>query len=212
MIWMLSRVLKREQQQLPGVSGFVSVTEYMPKKLTTIGYFPMINHPITDNTTVQECLRVSEEATREVGQLYVITTFDLGVCMKAFPMVSGSPERYKNHIILMGTFHICCAYLKAIGKKMACSGLDDIMREASIMKSSGSINSILAGSNYEMGLFCHKAVLECLECMMYEKYLEENDTLTDQAMTTIHSLQEHPCGRTLQDIMTIDEVRSHILK
>ncbi len=88
MIWILTRISRTGEQELPGLSGFVSVTGYMPKKLTTIGYFPVINNPITEHTNIQECLRLSEKATTEVGgQKYVITTFDFRVCMKAFPMV-----------------------------------------------------------------------------------------------------------------------------
>ena len=53
---------------------------------------------------------------------YVITTFDLGVCMKAYPLTWNYHEKYKQHIILMGTFHTICAYLRMIGKKMEGSG------------------------------------------------------------------------------------------
>ena len=61
----------------------LSATGEKPKCLTAIDYYPVINHPITEYETVQEVLRYSEKATREVGQEYIITTFDLGVCMKA---------------------------------------------------------------------------------------------------------------------------------
>jgi len=68
----------RDKEQVHGWAGFVSQTGEAPTKLTTIDYYPVINHPITDYKTVQKCLRVAQEATEEVGQSYVITTFDLG--------------------------------------------------------------------------------------------------------------------------------------
>ena len=85
MIWVMLRMMLRDKEQLPGWAGFVSQRGEAPTKLTTIDDYPVINHQCTDYKTVQECLRAAQEATGEVGQSYVITTFDLGVCMKAYP-------------------------------------------------------------------------------------------------------------------------------
>ena len=68
---------------------------------------------------------MAEQATHEVNQQYVITTFDLGVCRKAFPLVWSHPQRYANHIILRGTFHLSCANLKMVGTKTRGSGMTD---------------------------------------------------------------------------------------
>ena len=130
-IWLLIRTLSfQDEQQVPSWGGFVSLTGVEPTKLTTIDYYPVINHPITDYATVQECLRYSEEATKEVGQEYTLTSFDLGVCMKAYPLIWNNPEKYQKHIIMIGTFHLVCAYFKMIGKKMDGSGVSDILLEA----------------------------------------------------------------------------------
>ena len=109
---------------MPGWAGYVSSTGDVPHRLTT-DYYPVIPFPFTDNKVVKECLRFSEEASLEVGQKYVITSFDLGVCIKAYRVVWNYPKRYENHIIMIGTFHLACSYLKMIGKKMECSGLSD---------------------------------------------------------------------------------------
>ena len=116
-----------------------------PLNKTVIDYYPVINHPITDYKAVQECLRVSEEASHEVGQQYVITTFDLGVCMKAFPLMWNKPEVYKHHIVMLGSFHVICAFLKAIGKKMNGSGISDILIEANLI-TSGCLKGVLSGN------------------------------------------------------------------
>ncbi len=57
-------------------------------------------------------------------------------------------ESYEKHIILIGTFHLVCAYLKIVGKKMFGSGLPDILLEAGFI-SSDSIDAILSGKHYE---------------------------------------------------------------
>ena len=57
------------------------------------------------------------------------STYDLGVCMKAYPLVWNFPDRFKRHSILIGTFHLNMAYLKMIGNKMTGSGFEDILLE-----------------------------------------------------------------------------------
>ena len=116
-------------KRVPSCSGFISRTGDTPQRLTTIDYFPVIPHPITEYATVQETLKYAEEATEEVNQKYVITTYDLGVCMKAFPIIWSESRKYKTHIIMMGSFHILCVYMKMIGNKMQGTGLSDIIRE-----------------------------------------------------------------------------------
>jgi hypothetical protein len=52
---------------------------------------------VFDNKAVQKCFRYSEQGAREVGQKYVVTTFDLGVCMKAYPIiVQVTPALHRN--------------------------------------------------------------------------------------------------------------------
>ena len=84
MLHMKTKIL---QQDIPGWTGFMPLTSIEPSSLTTIDYYPVITHPITDYKTVQECLNYAGEATKEAKQEYVITTFDLGVCMKAYDVV-----------------------------------------------------------------------------------------------------------------------------
>ena len=88
---------KTNCQQVPSWSGFISRTGDAPRKLTTTDYFLVIPHPITEYATVQETLKYAEEATKEMNQKYVITTYNLSVCMKAFSIISNEPRTYKNH-------------------------------------------------------------------------------------------------------------------
>ena len=170
-IWILTRFHMQDSQQIPAWAGFISETGCPPTKLTTIDYYPVINHPITEYKTVQECLRAAEEATVEVGQDYVVTTFDLGVCMKAFPLVWNAPHKYRKHIILIGTFHLLCAYMKAIGKKMSGSGLEELLLEAG-MVGPGSLSGVMNGKHYERALHCHTVILEALERLLLDKFVE----------------------------------------
>ncbi|XP_046346792.1 uncharacterized protein LOC124127441 [Haliotis rufescens] len=170
-LWMLIRMKSSlSHQTVPGWTGFVSLTGTTPENLTTIDYYPVIGCPITEYKTVQECLRYAENATNEVDQEYIITTFDLGVCMKAYPLVWNNQTKYEKHIILIGTFHLVCAYMKMIGKKMNGSGLSDILLESGLI-ASGSITGVLSGKHYERAMHCHKVLLECLERLPMTQYV-----------------------------------------
>ena len=71
--------------------------------------------------------------------------------MKAYPLVFNDPLKYKDHIVLIGTFHTTMAYLKMIGKKMSGSGLEDILIEADLM-SSGSLKGVMSGKHFERSI------------------------------------------------------------
>lgn len=175
MIWLLLRLhCATQEQTMSGWAGYVSSTGDVPHRLTTVDYFPVIPFPITDNKAVKECLRFSEEASLEVGQKYVITSFDLGVCMKAYPLVWNYQKRYENHIIMIGTFHLACSYLKMIGKKMECSGLSDVLLEAGLI-SPGSLTGVLSGKSYARAIHCHKVMVESLERLLLEQFKEKTE-------------------------------------
>lgn len=205
--WVILRCDKTINEHcLPDWSGFVSATGNMPKRLTTIDYFPVINHPITEYNTVQECLRYAEEASKDVGQPFAITTFDLGVCMKAFPIIWNNPNEYRDHIVLIGTFHLTCAYLKMVGKKMAGSGLADVFLEAGLI-GTGSIQGVLTGRHYEKAMHCHKVVLESLERLLIQSFLvkEETETffdgLTEASNAKLKQLTEIPSRDVLSQCL-----------
>ena len=120
---------------------------------------------------MKECLRVSRFASQEVGQKYAITTFDLGVCMKSYPIIWKSPDLYSDHIVMIGSFHLCCGHLKMIGKKMKGSGFTDILIE-SVLMSVGSMKGVLSGKNYSNSINCHKGMAEAIERMLLLKYID----------------------------------------
>ena len=82
----------------------------------------------------------SEEATREVGQEYVLNTFDMGGCMTALPYVWRFPGRYQKHVITPGLFHTGMDYIGMItAHKCNCSGYSEILIEAQLLNN-GCLN------------------------------------------------------------------------
>jgi hypothetical protein len=210
LIWSMIRMLSSQsEQEVPSWGGFISLTGEKPAAMTTIDYYPVINHPITDYKAVQECLRYAEEGTKKVGQTYVITTFDLGVCMKAYPLVFSRPIKYKNHIIMIGTFHIICAYFKMVGHKMNGSGLSDVLMEAGLI-ASGSLNGVMNGKHYSRAINCHKITVEALERLLMEKFLAKKrekgvfESLHEQSKRLLKEIIDAP-GKDTEDAVLHDE-------
>ncbi len=77
-------------------------------------------------------------------------------------------ERYEKHIILIGTFHLVCAYLKMVGKNNIIFYFSDILLEAGLI-SSGSIEGVLSGKHYEQqSMHCHKVMVQGLERLLLD--------------------------------------------
>ena len=79
---------------MPGIGGFVSLIGSLPQKKIMIDYYVPVYFPITQYRTVEELLKHSEEATKAVGQEYVINLFDLDVCIMALPLVWQCQDQY----------------------------------------------------------------------------------------------------------------------
>ena len=210
-LWLLLRSRHAENQMLPCWAGFVSQTGVVPQMLTLIDYYPVIYKPITEYATVLECLRYAAKATDEVGQHFVYTTFDLGVCMKAYPLIWSLPYNFDRHIVLIGTFHLIMGYLNMMGKKMDGSGFSDILLEANLT-SSGSITGVLSGKNYSRAVRCHKVLFESLNRLVIRKFLEEEglksefEGLSVEAQEHIQRLSDNPCSDDLEHLLKNNEV------
>lgn len=192
------------KQAVPGFSGFISATGVPPVGKSTIEYYTLINQPITLYETVEELLRRSEEATREVGQKYTINTFDLGVCMKALPLIWKFPNKYKNHIVLPGPFHTCMNYIGMItNHKCRGSGYAEILLEAGLV-TSGCLRSVLSGKAYAKALFCLKTVCEAMERILFEVFVEETSIQISPGaiLSLIESCSRKDLHSSFKDVST----------
>ena len=175
-IWFFSRYIGSSgKQPIPGLGGFTSATGIQPTRKSTVDYFTPIHQPITDNAVVYELLKRSEAATSEVGQKFVLNTFDLGVAMKALPIVWRWPEEFANHVISIGPFHTSMNYIGMLtGHKMRGSGYAEILFESQLV-TTGSVKGVLSGKSYAKALFCLKSVCEAMERLLLEQYMKEEE-------------------------------------
>ena len=199
-----------DKQKIPGIGGFISLTGVVPTKTTTIDYYEPIHFPITNYETVEELLKRSEEASNAVGQRYVINTFDLGVCMKALPLIWKDPQKYKNHIVIPGPFHTKMNYIKMLtGKKAKGSGYAEILLESRLVETSGCLKSVLSGKAFSKALFCLKATVEALERLLFDVFVEEHKDL-ELSPRALLSLIE-TCKREQLDAAIHDESTGHLI-
>ena len=113
-VWSLALVVGSggKKQLVPGFGGFISATGVKSTRTSTIDFTP-INQPFTEASVIRELLRRSEDATMEVGQAYVLNTFDLGGCMKALPLIWKFPDEYKKHVEDRGRYFRACVVMRS---------------------------------------------------------------------------------------------------
>ena len=82
-----------------------------------VDYYEPVHFPIVQYETVGKLPNRSVEATKAVGQEYVINIFALGVCMKALPVDWKYPDQYSKYIIFPGPFHTKMNCIAMLTKK-----------------------------------------------------------------------------------------------
>ena len=180
-IWLFSRYIgSNGKQPVPALGGFISATGMPPPRKSTVYYFTPIHQPITDNAVVRELLKRSEEATAEVGQKWVLNTFDLGVCMKALPIIWRYLDEFANRVITIGAFHTSMNYIDMLtGHNMKGSEYADILLEAQLVQS-GSLKGVLSGKAYAKAFLCLKTVSEAMEWLAFLFWKSLNLTIKDR--------------------------------
>ena len=212
-VWMLARIVGSSgiRQIVPSFGGFISATGIPPPSKSVIEYLTPINQPFTEYSVIRELLKRSEEATREVGQEYVLNTFDLGGCMKALPLIWKFPEReYKMHVVTPGAFHTGMNFIGVLtGRKCRGSGYAEILIEAGLV-TSGCLESVLQWKAYAKALFCLKTVTEAMERLLIEKFIEDGHvTITDPA-ALVNVVET--CNRENVDLALHDETTKSIFE
>ena len=201
-LWFLCRsgVLRHAAQVVPPWAGWVSLTETSKNssvQQSAIDYMAPVFAPVTENATVQHILKLSQQASREVHQQYTVETFDLAVAKKAYSLVWQSPEEFSDVIVRMGSFHLTCAVMGALGRKLRCNALQEVLIESKIC-AGGSIEQGLTGKHYNRALRVHKVVYEALERILRQVYESLHGCLFDeQGVTTLDHLAKNPCKDNL---------------
>ena len=141
------------------------------QRQSTVDYMAPVNSPITENATIQHIIKLSQAASREMQHQYTVLTFDLGVAKKAYEILWQNSNIFSDVLVRMGVFHITCSYLGALGKRLCCSGFEEILVESGIC-ASGSINKVMSGKHNNRAMRVHKLTLEALERLLLKTFEE----------------------------------------
>ena len=106
-LWKMLRVAHSSGNQLlPRFVGWVLQIYGMQNSSPTIMTFlPPILNPITEYSTVLECIYQSQRLSRASNMKYTHVTTDAGAAAKFFHVVWNNPEEFKTVIIHLGDFH-----------------------------------------------------------------------------------------------------------
>ena len=100
-LWVLSRSFFNKDYTVPGWSGWISkmVVENTNFKKSQISYLTPILFPITEYSTVQECLAISMQAAKKLNQTYKFVIMDLAAAKIALEIKVCDAERFSPVII-----------------------------------------------------------------------------------------------------------------
>ena len=143
LIWKSQRQLCSSKQVVSyRYVGWLSTVfkEKVPK--TELTFLPPIPHPITEYSTVLECIRVSKRYAQSCNMVHRHITADCGTAAKFYHVVWNHQEEFKNVIVHLGDFHTMQELFSIIGKVMRGSGFDDVLYQANIC-TTGGINGVI---------------------------------------------------------------------
>ena len=100
-LWGLLRSFFNKDYTAPNWSGWISkmAVEKTNFKKSQIGFLAPILFPITEFSTVRECLAIFMQASKKLNQTYTFVTMDLAAAKIAFDIKFDDAERFSPVII-----------------------------------------------------------------------------------------------------------------
>ena len=109
----------------------------------------------------------------------------------------------------MSSFHLTCAFMGALGKKMRCSGFEEVLIESGICASE-LIEQVFTGKHYNHALRMRKVVYEALEQIL-QVYESLHGCLFDkQGFTTLDHLAKNPCKHNLLECLASESCNNSL--
>ena len=186
--------LSESEQNIPSWAGVRAIMQFSTeKKMTNLGYNPVIQGLPTDMNTIYTGIKIVENQTRMLGQSTPVITFDLQLYLIAQEVRLRNWEEL-NHIVLrMGSFHILELYWKILGKHFSFSGFEDILNEAEVF-GPNAITHIMQGGNYKRCTLAHKLMFEVMCRLQFQEFLTWLQDKDDTCQQFIAKLKEKSEG------------------
>ena len=163
-----------ENQEISRFVGWVILSCGSKNSSATILTFlqPILN-PITDYSTVIECIYQSQKLAIASNMKYAHTTTDAGAAVKFFYVLWSYPPEFKNVIIHLGNLHGFVEFFGVIGKIVQGSGFEEIVYQANLC-ASGSLQGVLNGKHYNRSWLINKCFSKAIERPFCQAYVSES--------------------------------------
>ena len=148
------------------------------QKVTRIGYMPILNATASDFSTIHTTIKRCQKIAKNFAQKHTVITFDEPLYAKAKELIWSNPGAYKNVILRLGGFHIALDFLKVIGSRFNCSGLEECWVEAQLF-GRNTAEKALNGKHYNRSVRSVKLTLEALWEMLIEVIHKDETLPTD---------------------------------
>eukprot|EP00794_Sanderia_malayensis_P013418 gene13418-14794_t len=111
------RILSKPSQSVARfVAWVVKSFGVQDSNITNITFLPPIFNPITEYSTVLECIKQLQQLASVSQMKYAHITVDAGSAQKFFHVVWNNPDKFNNVIVHLGDFHAMMEFFGNIGK------------------------------------------------------------------------------------------------
>ena len=199
LIWKMQRQLHRGNQVVSYryVGWITSIFKENTQK-TKLTFLPVIRNPITQFSTIIECIYQSQKYAAACNMKYIHITADEGAACKFYQVVWNNPIEFKDVIVHLGDFHAMQELFCIIVKIVSSSGFEDVLYQADLC-TSGSIKGVLAGKHYNRAWAVHECLSEALHRLFIEKEVELF-SFTGEIEQLIKKVQDRQsCKHLIQD-------------
>ena len=181
-LWIFLRIVSSNDPFLPTFSGWCVQEESKKNNIvekTVLTYLPPINASVTNFSTMDKVFQTIQRCAEKAHMPYANLTLDVGAAMNAYKLLWNYPEKYKNIIIHLGDFHFLKEGVAMLGKLVSGSGFEDIIFQSGIC-STGSLNGVIAGSQYNRCWSVHGILAESLERLLFERFIINHEVKSNQ--------------------------------
>lgn len=160
-------------QLVPSFVGWViQLHEDPSSQQTLITFLPPIISPITQYSTVLECIKQSQLMAAQANMKYAHITTDVGAAAKFYHVIWNNPGEFHNVIIHLGDMHAIMEFFGTIGKFISASGFEEVIYQAGLC-TSGAMKGVLSGKHYNRSWIVHETFSEALHRLFVESYMPD---------------------------------------
>ncbi|XP_052128446.1 uncharacterized protein LOC127750548 [Frankliniella occidentalis] len=166
---------RQQSDDRQGWTAFNKTMSTNNAEITSCGYLPMILDPAHEFNTLNTVLRRAVSLADNLNQKYVILTGDQQVYCRLLELKWSNDDFQKRVILRMGGLHLSLNFLKAIGKHMSGSGLEELWVESGIAAETMA-SKVMEGKVYSKGMRLTKLTLQALWRIIlprFQQYLLE---------------------------------------